>query len=279
MDLLNVKDSPMHNMIKSFLFVASFFVLSIFQVNAQDYSLIADEYVASSGDSINYTLYQGRGLESSEIAPEAVKNLTYANYTQGGKKVADTISLNKDFVKYTAIQQNGGQSLLTIEFKGGAVTYDQLVVEDFAKTENLTDLASVIDSSGFTTEYTANTFFTAKALTITDKSNGNLYKTKECKQLEVILEQNPYKLQYGDDITAVILLDGKPLEGTSTTIYTKSSNGQVHAAKYRSNAEGKIYFKLNRSGLWLLQTVYANPSQEKGVNYNYYQSSFSFRFQ
>lgn len=267
----------MHHIIKACAFVVVSFV-SLLTVKAQDYSLIANQYVTAKGDSITYTLYQGRGLDSAEIAPEAVKNLSYANYTQGGKKVADTIPMNKDFVRYSAIQQNDGQSLLAVEFKGGSVTYDQLVVEDFAKTENLTDLAAVIDSSGFTTEYTANTFFTAKALTITDKSNGNLYKNKECKQLEITLEQNPYKLQYGDDITAVILLDGKPLAGTSTTIYTKSVSGQVHATKYRSNAEGKIYFKLNRSGLWLLQTVYANPSEEKGIDYNYYQSSFSFKF-
>jgi len=264
------------------IFRACFFViLAVFlsiKGYAQDYSLIANSYIAAKGDSITYTIFQGRGLDTTEIAPEAVKNLNYANYTQGGKKVNDTISLDKSFMRYTAIQQEGGQSLLAIEFKGGAVTYDQLVVEDFAKTENLTDLATVIDSSGFTTDYTANTFFTAKALTITDKSNGNLYKSQECKQLEIVLEQNPYKLQYGDDITAIILLNGKPQEGTSTTIYTKSNSGQIHAAKYRSNAEGKIYFKLNRSGLWLLQTVYANPSKEEGMDYNYYQSSFSFRF-
>lgn len=260
-------------------FIAFLFSLVSFIVSAQDYSLIANKYVAAQGDSITYTLLQGRGLDSTEIAPEAVKSLIYANYLQGGKKVADTIPLNKDFVKYSALQSNGGQSLLTIEFKGGSVTYDQLVVEDFAKTENLTELSSIIDSSGFTTEYTANTFFTAKALTRTDKSNGNLYKNKEGQQLEIVFEQNPYKLQYGDDITALILLEGKPIAGTSTTIYTKSVSGQVHTAKYRSNNEGKIFFKLNRSGVWLLQTVYAKPSDEKGINYNYYQSSFSFNFQ
>ncbi|GAA4801362.1 hypothetical protein GCM10023231_32660 [Olivibacter ginsenosidimutans] len=267
----------MRHFFNVFLLVALLWFPSI-SIKAQDYSLIANTYEASKGDSIVYTLYQGRGLDSTEIAPEAVKNLIYANYTQGGKKAADTIPLDKSFMQYRALQQNEGQSLLTIEFKGGTVTYDQLVVEDFAKTENLTELAGIIDSSGFTTEYTANTFFTAKVLTVTGKPNGSLYKNKECKQLEIVLEQNPYKLQYGDDIAAVILLDGKPLQGTSTTIYTKSISGQVHASKYRSDADGKIYFKLNRSGLWLLQTVYANPSQEKGADYNYYQSSFSFRF-
>jgi len=268
----------MRKFIKSCFLLVLFFI-SFIVARAQDYSLIANKYVATQGDSIVYTLYQGRGLDSAEIAPEAVKNLIYANYMQGGKKMTDTIPLDKDFIRYSAVQHNGGQSMLTIEFKGERVTYDQLVVEDFAKTENLTALASVIDSSGFTTEYTANTFFTAKVLTNTDKPNGSLYKNKECKQLEIILEQNPYKLQYGDDITAVVLLAGKPLEGASATIYTKSITGQVHAAKYRSNADGKIYFKLNRSGLWLLQTVYANPSEDEEVNYNYYQSSFSFRFQ
>lgn len=268
----------MRNIIKSCLLFVSFSFFSV-MAYAQDYSLIASKYVSAQGDSITYTLYQGRGLDSTEIAPEAVKNLIYANYAQGGKKGADTISLSKEFIRYSAVQNNSGQSLLTVGFKGDRVTYDQLVVEDFAKTENLTALASVIDSSGFTTEYTANTFFTAKVLTTTDKPGGNLYKAKEGKQLEMILEQNPYKLQYGDDITAVVLLDGKPLGGASATIYTKSVTGQVHATKYRSNAEGKIYFRLNRSGLWLLQTVYANPSEEEGVNYNYYQSSYSFRFQ
>lgn len=263
----------------SVCFLFSFFLVLAANVRAQDYSLLANNYYANQGDSIIYTLFQGRGLDSTEIVPEAIHNLVYTNYLQGGKKVPDTISLNSEFVTYGALQRNTGLSVLTIEFKGGTVTHDQLVVEDFAKTENLKDLASIIDSSGFTTEYTANTFFSAKALTRTDKYNGNLYKNKECQQLEIVLEQNPYRLQYGDDITAIIYLEGKPLEGASATIYTKSITGQVHAAKYRSNADGKIYFKLNRSGLWLLQTVYANPSEEEGIDYNFFQSSFSFGFQ
>ena len=268
----------MNNQVKSTILFLTFTFLLV-HAKAQDYSFIASKYTASKGDSIRYTLFQGRGLDSTEIAPEAVKNLSYANYLQGGKKMTDTIPLNKDFASYASVQQNEGQSLLTVEFSGGSVTYDQLVVEDFAKTENLKDMASVIDSSGFTTEYTANTFFTAKCLTVTGKPNGNLFKAREGKQLEITLEQNPYKLQYGDDITAVVLLNGKPQAGASAIIYTKSMSGQIHATRYRSNEEGKIYFKLNRSGLWLLQAVYANPSQEKGINYNYYQSSFSFRFQ
>jgi len=256
------------------------FILAVFftVAQAQDYSIIASNYFAAKGDTITYTVFQGRGLDSTEINPETVKNLSYANYLQAGKPVDDTIALNRGFLNYRAFQKGEGQSLLTIEFTGGKVTYDQLVVEDFAKAENLKDLDSVIDTSGFTTEYTANTFFTAKALTQTVKNSGNLYKKQEGKQLEIVLEQNPYKLQYGDDISAIIYLNGKPIAGTSTTIYTKSITGQVHAAKYRSNEEGKIYFRLNRSGLWLIQTVYANPSQEKGVNYNYYQSSYSFSF-
>lgn len=263
----------------------SYFAYLVFQLffcytlYAQDYTLLADRYVTKKGDSVTYVLYQGRGLDTTAIAPETVSSISLFSYLQGGKKNVDHQIDSTSFARFAAVQQNAGQSLLTVEFSGGEAQHDHLTVEEFANTENLTDLASVIDSSGFTTEYTASTFFTAKALTTTDKPGGGLNSKLEGKQLEIVLQQNPYKLLYGDDIIAVAYLNGKVQKGVSIVIYTKATNGQVFAARYRSNDEGQFFFKLNRSGLWLIQAVYANPSEEEGVNYNFYQSSYSFRFQ
>ncbi|WP_028296990.1 DUF4198 domain-containing protein [Olivibacter sitiensis] len=266
-------------MLRSYISCLLFQLFFSFGLYAQDYSLIADKYSNNKGDSVMYVLYQGRGLDSTAIAPETVGNLSVFSYLQGGKKIPDLKIDSTAFVRFSAQQQNTGQSLLTVEFSGGKAEHDHLTVEEFANAENLTDLASVIDSSGFTTEYTANTFFTAKALTMTDKNSGGLHSKVEGKQLEIILQQNPYKLLYGDDIIAVAYLNGKPQKGVSIVIYTKAMNGQIFAARYRSNDDGQFFFKLNRSGLWLVQAVYANPSEEEGVNYNFYQSSYSFRFQ
>lgn len=244
----------------------------------QDYSLIASEYAASKGDTLIYTLYQGRGLDSASIAPEAVDSLHTAFYFQGGKKIDNAIALDSSFKTFVSKEDNTGQSLLMTEFGGGKATYDQLIVEDFAQTENLSDLLPVIDTSGFTTEYTANTFFSTKALVSTERPSGKLHSSKLGHYLEITLQQNPYKMQYGDDMTAIILLNGKPVKGASAIVYTRSPTNQVYSARYRSNDDGKIYFKINRSGLWLVQAVYANPSDEDGVDYNYYQSSYSFSF-
>lgn len=246
---------------------------------AQDYTLLADQYVSKKGDSVTYVLYQGRGLDTTVIAPETVSHISLFSYLQGGKKNTDHQVDSASFVRFAAVQQNTGQSLLTVEFNGGQAVYDHLTVEEFVNMENLTDMASVIDSSGFTTEYTANTFFTAKALTATEKPGGSLNNKLEGKQLEIVLRQNPYKMLYGDDIIAEVYLDGKVQSGVSIIIYTKAMNGQVFATRYRSNNEGQFFFKVNRSGLWLIQAVYANPSDEEGVDYNFYQSSYSFSFQ
>lgn len=264
---------------KAYFSVFVFLSFSISHLVAQDYSILASNYFNAKDDSITYTLFQGRGLDTMQIAPEAVSGISLFSYLQGGKKIADMEVDSANFVRFAAVQQHAGQSLLTLEFSGGKVVHDQITVEEFANTENMSDLGTVIDSSGFTTEYTANTFFVAKALTITDKHNGSLNSRKEGdSQLEIVLQQNPYKLLYGDDIIALAYLNGKPQPGVSVTIYTRASNGQVYAARYRSNAEGKFFFKLNRSGLWLVQAVYANSSEEEGVDYNFYQSSYSFSF-
>ncbi len=262
----------------SFILLIGAFWLNTQHTSAQDYSLIASDYFPDKGDTISYQLMQGRGMDSSIVKPEGVESLTFGTYFQGGKQVDQPFRLDSAFQTFASIEGNEGLSLLMTEFAGGTVTHDQLIVEDFAQTENLTDLLPVIDTSGFTTSYNASSYFSNKALVSAGKPSGKVFKNTLGKYLEVVLLQNPYKMQYGDDMTARILLDGKPLKGASAIVYTKSLTGQIYSARYRSDDDGRIFFKINRSGLWLVQAVYANPSEQEGVDYNYFQSSYSFSF-
>ncbi|RYF85021.1 MAG: DUF4198 domain-containing protein, partial [Chitinophagaceae bacterium] len=116
-----------------------------------------------------------------------------------------------------------------------------------------------------------------KTLVKVDKVSGGVYDKILGDEYEIVLKNNPYKGNYGDDITAVVYFKGKPLASAQVEFYIKSPKG-IYPQRLISDQSGQIYFKLSREGIYLLRSIYTLPSASKDADFETWWTSYTFAF-
>lgn len=88
---------------------------------------------------------------------------------------------------------------------------------------------------------------------------GNLqsdnYKKKLGYAVEMIPQQNPYKMKRGNTLDILCLRDGKPLAGQIVTTGYESAGKMLGETSVRSDANGFIKLKLTNAGKWYAKFI------------------------
>lgn len=107
--------------------------------------------------------------------------------------------------------------------------------------------------------------------------------------LEFVPLANPYGLHGGDELSVSLLLRGQPL--ADQLVYLASdSGGQGHshggggeehthaadATQLRTDAEGKINFRIDHDGTWHLRTIHLVESREEGLTHESNWATLTF---
>ncbi len=90
-----------------------------------------------------------------------------------------------------------------------------------------------------------------KSLLQVGDKRTNVYKKSLGMKLEIMPLENPYAKKVGDKIKFQIFFDGKPL--ADRTVFADNRDSQTQRMKTDKN--GKITVKIDRSGLWLVRLV------------------------
>jgi uncharacterized GH25 family protein len=111
---------------------------------------------------------------------------------------------------------------------------------------------------------------------------GDLHRRPIGQKLEILLLQNPYLLDPGDDLDVQILFDGKPLPDKLVMAFHGDEGRPVDRSFARTDAAGIARFRLGGEGPWLIRLVHLLPCAERPevdcgeVDWESYWSSFSF---
>lgn len=118
-----------------------------------------------------------------------------------------------------------------------------------------------------------------KTLVEIEKNKGKAFDKPLGQDYEIILKEDPYKFNYGDDITALILFKGKPMVNAAVTLIVKTVGGNVFPQKLSADASGLIYFKLSREGIYALSTNHTEQLKDnKTADFECWRASFTFAF-
>ncbi|PWG81007.1 DUF4198 domain-containing protein [Pararcticibacter amylolyticus] len=259
--------------------VAAFLCIGLLNiVNAQSFYMIPYSFFPEKGQKIDIGVFSGKGFDTLKAKKTPLSQLSSAFLYAGGKPV----SLQHD--------DKGSQSSLSLQLQSTGLCMivakketPGLVSDREEVIRQLTDegFADLAEKAGDEEEMSINNIFTLRTLLMSEKPSGNCYGEKTEEDLEIVLLQNPYKMKYGEDVTAQLLFKGKPLAKVRTEIYTRTLAGTVVPAESVTDSEGKIYVKLNRSGDWMLKAVYIKPAEKtsaKDADYTRWSSSFTFGF-
>lgn len=108
------------------------------------------------------------------------------------------------------------------------------------------------------------------------------YKTILTYPIELVPVNNPYSLKSGDQLSILLLINGKPAEGVM--VYAgyaghkgKSNNGLPHdPQQVKTNEKGVVTIKLNKAGHWYVRTVHVTESNDPDADYISNTASLTF---
>ncbi len=119
-------------------------------------------------------------------------------------------------------------------------------------------------------------------VSVGDGSKGDLHKRAVGQRLEILLLQNPYLLDPGDDIEVQIVFDGGALPNKLVNAYQRTVGQPVMKSKAPTNEWGIARFTLDRAGVWLIRLVHMLPCAERDdvdceeVDWESHWASYSF---
>lgn len=115
-----------------------------------------------------------------------------------------------------------------------------------------------------------------KAILQVGKSQTDDYKTILGYPVELVPQQNPYKLKKGDSIEILCLKDGKPL-ANQVVLAGREESGKVKPSpELRSDARGIVKLNLDGSGKWYVKFINMAKLEDPALNYESKWTTLTF---
>ncbi|AYL98567.1 DUF4198 domain-containing protein [Mucilaginibacter celer] len=248
-----------------------------FTASAQDFFLLPHNFYVPKGDKLSLHLLSG-----SEFKPENEFKFANAKATklmlyEGSKK--------------TDLSKSGSaadSTLLTCTLQNPGLALFELVRDDETESERNKFLRNLenegLDKMAEEAKASSQQYFVerfhryTKTLVVVDKASGKDFDKPLGQDYEIIIQQNPYKAAYGDDVTAQVLFKGKPLKDAVVIQYVRTINGSIIPQKLLSDNSGLVFFKLSREGVYMISSTHVEPSQDKKADYESWSTTFTFAF-
>jgi uncharacterized GH25 family protein len=102
------------------------------------------------------------------------------------------------------------------------------------------------------------------------------YKTILGYPVELVPQQNPYRMRRGDTIDILCLREGKPLSG-QVVLAGREENGKIVASpELRSNSKGMIRLRLSGAGQWYVKFINMTKLDRPDLDYESKWTTLTF---
>ena len=265
-------------MMKRILFTVLIITGLFTSVFAQsDYFLLPENFYPAKGDTLKLHLLGGstfgKAREQKYIAKGGFKFALY----DGGKGPVDLMPLVKENAPVILSYKYINTGMVIVEAtQSHSDEYTKREFTRYLGNSGFDDVASTLKQ--FQQSFTQKSIVSLKTLIKVDKNTGNVYDKPLKEDFEIVLKQNPYKLNYGDDITAVVLFKGKPIKAAKVDLVIRGIKGMETPQVLSSTEDGEIYFKLSREGTYLLHAVHLVPGKTAELDFENWQTAVTFDF-
>lgn len=265
------------------------FLLAVGIAYAHDVWLTPDRFVLVRGDTLVVHQFAGTELESEHDLP-LNRSLTRSFQLTTAQGSVDLLALLPDFRTQPEIKpvlqrklDFEGQALVTMEH---AFIWEEFTNDQFrANLEHEEfELDRFIPHMGQRSNQIERYARTLKLLIqVGEGGDGDLHRRAMGQKLEILLLQNPYLLEPGDDLEVQVLFEGRPLPDRLVKALSRNPSGVVSKARARTDATGVANFELEHAGAWLIRLVHMVPCAEHPnvdcdeVDWESYWTSYSFQ--
>ncbi|PAW93024.1 hypothetical protein CKK33_05750 [Mucilaginibacter sp. MD40] len=259
-----------------YLRIALLFVFFVLMAFVPDHFLMPEHFFLKKGDTLSLHLLLGENLSKDSEVPYAAKQTTKLMVYEGKKTTDLSKTIKNNAVPLLSYRpENNG--LILVSLNNNEI--NEIPREDFMTFlteqgyDNIAEKLKNSNALNFTEKY--NRYL--KTLVTVGDGGGNDYNKIVGDDFEITLKKNPYKLNYGEDLTATVTFKGKPYEGP-VWLYIKTASGNVYPQQLSSDASGRIYANISREGIYMIRATKFEASKGKDADYESWVASYIFSF-
>jgi hypothetical protein len=253
------------------------FITPAFVSHAQSYFLLPENFYVQKGQKINLRLLQTDDfIKQSDFKFQAAKTAKFELYQ--GKKKINLAPMAKD--TGAVISYEAPEDGLVLVDMVTTTESNEMSRSKFLRSLDQGDPDNIADKVKNGNQLYYKEIYTSymKTLLPVEKNSGNIFEKPQGDEFEIVILQNPYKGNYGDDISALINFQGKPLANVDVDLFVRTTNGNVFPQKLSSDATGMIYFKLSREGVYILRAKHFIASKDKSADFQSWRATYTFAF-
>ncbi len=258
---------------KSILIIAVLIVLSTY---AHEYVLIASEFNVQRGDTLELHLFVADGFNIELERPLQKEIIKKFELTTQNTNI-DLLAENKD-ASYPILKRKvdfDGLGLIHMERGYSKITLENKKFISYLEEDHIENI-NIQKSTKKEQRERYSRYI--KCLVQSGKSNEDTsYKIITGHQFEIILLQNPYRIQIGKSLQAQVFFKGIPLANKVITIRNRTGGESATRQLSRTNANGICTFMINRKGDWFIHATQMIKCPEPSeADWESYWTSYSF---
>lgn len=258
----------------SILMMTAFLV--IFTAIAHEYILIASNFKVNRGDSLELHLFVADGFNIEQERSLKKQIISKFELLTNSRQI-DLLSENKDGA-FPILQRKvdfDGLGLIHMERGYSRITMTNDKFLSYLKEDHIENISI---KGSLHKEQKERYSRYIKCLVQSGQINEDtLYKAVTGQQFEIIVLQNPYKLNVGSTLQARILFKGKPLANKVITIRNRIGGEPATMQLSRTNANGVCSFTINRKGDWFIHATQMISCPDKAdADWESFWASYSF---
>ncbi len=246
---------------------------------AHEYWFEADKFFVAPKEKTAVHLYVGEALKhDEERAFQLTKTNLFRLYSAENNLDLKTSANNEALPSYNFSADSAGNYLFALERNWSYISLAPKDFEDYLREDGMeyiiAERVKLKESEKIGSERYSR--FLKTLLQVGDKHDATFKKIAGMK-LEIVPLENPYAKKVGDNLKMQVLFDGKPL-ADKTVFANNRETTDVSTQKITTDKNGKISFKLDRKGVWLIRLVFMQRCKTdcKEADWESFWGGFSF---
>ena len=230
---------------------------------AHDYWLEPTAIPQGKGEELVVRLQMGNRLKTEEERPLQKDRLVRFDLYGDRTARRDLLAAGQENqVPAARVHMDPGSALVVMDRKARPITMEAAKFNQYLADEGLDAIIAQRARLG-QTDAPGRESYTRCLKTLVRGGNpaavtaNTLYKRRVGQRLEILLENDPDRIDGDGKLTVKVLFEGNPLPGAKVFACRRSADDQPpYVVTATTSARGLAEFKLDQPGSWLVRTVY-----------------------
>lgn len=257
------------------LFLLLFVATSLF---AHEFWLMPSKFRLNLGETFNLQLFVGEDFMGDVWANRKKRLLKLIHHSNASQKDLTALALKSDSLPIPLKFDREGTHLLSMESKNSFIALEADKFNDYLIEDGIENIYELRKKNGEMNKPSKELYRRcAKTLIQVGNKFSETYQKNTQMTLEIIPLKNPYQMQVGDEITFKVLFQNKPLGNKMIVAWHKTDTEKTTHEKLKTDANGILKMKLEKSGYWMISTVHMiEVKNNPNANYQSFWGNLTF---